>query len=657
MTDVAQFRDLDNSVKRFDLADGSGGVLHLNVWNWATGPIVPQVLPRDLLPMPQGDAVLQATPAAEAMWASAISIAATQFAARAFEVEGDAPRLKERTQEMLLNADGGEGWVPYVLKSVQDFLCTGNGMITEIERTARGPGARIRAIHHLDTLRCRITGNRDYPVAYMADDGEHLLPWYNVIRLTDMPSPRRDHWGAGFCAARRAYPAIRKLAAIEGYLYEKVTGQRPLAIHIVNGVRTDQINAAVAGAREQQVDRGNMSYMGVVIMSTLKGDAKVEGYQIPLAELPDGFDRKQEFDIALLTYADAIGLDPQDLQPMTGQQLGAGAQSVVLAQKASGRGMRTFEQALTHKLNELALAASVKMTFVERNLTDLKAESEIKAAEAGLVTGLAAAGLIDSSTATQMLVDADIVPKTALPEGDTTPDALSDTDKPSAEDGMTSDELPVALKAVRAPDAVMDAGHTGVMVALPVPEVLAQQIAALDGVTEPPEQLHLTLAYLGDSASSALSSRLAEALAVVERWAAQVAGPITGEINGAGRFFGSEGDGTNAVYLSPDLPSLPGARQALCAALEAAGLPPIQNHGYTPHITVAYVDADAPTPDLRPEPWPVRFDRVLLAWGDAWYSVPIGRTARAKAADEVDDLLAQEMAAARRLATAARRQL
>lgn len=184
-------------------------------------------------------------------------------------------------------------------------------------------------------------------------------------------------------------------------------------------------------------------------------------------------------------------------------------------------------------------------------------------------------------------------------------------------------------KALPAPTRQLDAGHTGVMVALMVPPALARQIAALDGVTEPAETLHLTLAFLGDSSEQPLASNDARVLAAVRDWAVRQS-PLKGTINGVGRFYNAESDGTNAVYLAPDLPGLPALRQSLVEAIEAAGFDYAQNHGFTPHITVAYVPEDAPTPQVRIAA-PVAFDRVTLAWGDAHYDVPLGPASRTKA--------------------------
>ena len=71
---------------------------------------------------------------------------------------------------------------------------------------------------------------------------------------------------------------------------------------------------------------------------------------IPLADFPDNFNRRDELDIAILGYANNLGLDPQDLQPLTGQALGTGAQSQVLNEKAKGKGQMHHTRCHQHTL-------------------------------------------------------------------------------------------------------------------------------------------------------------------------------------------------------------------------------------------------------------------------------------------------------------------
>jgi 2'-5' RNA ligase len=198
----------------------------------------------------------------------------------------------------------------------------------------------------------------------------------------------------------------------------------------------------------------------------------------------------------------------------------------------------------------------------------------------------------------------------------------SDTGKPKSRRPLPRKRAEAQMRALYAnvPDArTKEAGHTGVMLAFFVPPAALPAVTALQERLpnpEPSEDLHLTLAYLGDSAE------LSDQRAPLEELLAGIAWedhglPMAGTIGGIGRFHHDEGNGTNAVYASFDSPDLPGFRQFLVDALTGAGIPYAQNHGFTPHITLAYVPLDADIPTLPPaELSDVTFGVLTLAWGD-----------------------------------------
>lgn len=196
-----------------------------------------------------------------------------------------------------------------------------------------------------------------------------------------------------------------------------------------------------------------------------------------------------------------------------------------------------------------------------------------------------------------------------------------------------------AIPPIPEPTRTLNAGHTGVMVALIPDSAAVQALADQRAVTEPADQLHLTLVFLGDSTEQPLATNKAQLIDAVRQWAAQHGTPLEGTINGAGRFFHAEDDETNAVFVSPDVPGLPELRQSLCDWLERSGFDYAQNHGFTPHITVAYVPLDAPTPDIRVDT-PVSFPSVTLGWGDEQYDMPMSATT--KAASDPGDFLVVE---------------
>lgn len=377
-------------------------------------------------------------------WAPAVYIAVTKLAAQSWEVGPDEhKRLVSHSHDILKNADAGRGWVTFIEKSAQDFFLTDNGAFVEIVRTSGARGARIMGIVHLDSGRCWRTGDPDVPVLYTDRmSREHELKAHQVLMLSDMPSPGEEWYGVGMCAASRAYTQIAKLSAVENYAYEKITGNRPQSIYLVNGVSAIQLQQAALSSQQDQARKGAVAFRGAMIIPLLLDKASIDMVEIPLAALPDGWDRKQELDVALLSYANALGLDPQDLQPLGGQQLGAGAQSQILDEKSRGRGQAAYRKQLMHLINEWVLPGAVSMFFIENDLRDQKEQAALD--KTRIDTALAMNGgqpLVTAAQAVNWLVDHNVLDKAYMPEGDTTPAvSLDDEEKPEELDEPPADE-------------------------------------------------------------------------------------------------------------------------------------------------------------------------------------------------------------------------
>lgn len=155
-----------------------------------------------------------------------------------------------------------------------------------------------------------------------------------------------------------------------------------------------------------------------------------------------------------------------------------------------------------------------------------------------------------------------------------------------------------------------DEPHTSCIVALWLPDADAQALALAGG--EPAEDLHITLCHLGRS-----TPELAAKVRTIVGSFAMHAAPVAGSISGLGRFNASESsDGLDCVHALVDAPTLPAFRQALVTSLVAAGCMVSTDHGFTPHVTLAYLAPGQPAPVEQVASRPVTFGEVWVCAGE-----------------------------------------
>lgn len=364
------------------------------------------------------DAALYSTLDYEDKWANAVSIAATKCASLEYDVEGDVDLRKVRSHDILANVDGMQGWTPFISKHMQDFLTTDNGAFIEIVRASSAVGSRVTGLIHLDSARCVRTGDPERPVVYRDRLGQmHVMRAHQVIALVDMPSPRATFNGSGRCAAHRVYRTIYRMAVIEQYVAEKVDGRKPLTWYLLNGLTQKQVDEALRAANHEADARGLVSYMGASVTSVPTND-DISLVEIPFSSLPDGFDLEAERSNARLEYANAIGLDIQDLQPgAIGGSLGSSTQSEVLNEKSKGKGLAYWRKAFTEQMNLKVLPDATTFLFVEKDYRDDKMQADAESAQMKNVLDAKAAGLLDAKSAVKILIDKDLLPVgTVAPE-------------------------------------------------------------------------------------------------------------------------------------------------------------------------------------------------------------------------------------------------
>lgn len=131
---------------------------------------------------------------------------------------------------------------------------------------------------------------------------------------------------------------------------------------------------------------------------------------------------------------------------------------------------------------------------------------------------------------------------------------------------------------------------------------------------------HVTLLYLSPEAANldAQKNMLVHCLADL----AGMTPPVTGAVNGYGRFVG-DGEEGDPLYVNIDCPSLPSLRERLAESAQFCGISYVNDHGFTPHTTLTYLDPEAETPDLDIPKLPLTFDRLALVWAGETMTFPL----------------------------------
>ena len=377
------------------------------------------------------DDFLAATIYHEDMWQSAVGVATTKMAALGFTVKSEVGLRARKGHDLLMASEAGSGWVNFISKHMQAFLLTGNGAFVEIVRATRSGGSRVLGLMHLDPHRCMRTGDPQIPVLYRDRRGAiHEMKAHQVFMLSDMPDHRELYYGVGHCAAERAYNTIYKMSAIEQFIREKVAGRKPLAIHFLSGVLKSHVDDILQSAQGEAARRGVQSYMGAAI-ATIAGDTPPQLVTVPLAEIPSGFVPEEERQNAYLIYARALGLDVQDIAPLSsGKGLGTATQSRVLDEKSRGMGATVaWRQAFTHMLNEFVFSEYVNFYFVEKDYRDEQNAATVSGARGQFVSSVIQAGIITAQQGLQMLIDSKDLPRDFLPSDTIAIESYSDYER------------------------------------------------------------------------------------------------------------------------------------------------------------------------------------------------------------------------------------
>lgn len=343
----------------------------------------------------------------EPILCSALGTTIMRYCAFGYRLTG--PRsTAARVQQMLNTVERGKGWDYFLSKYLLDLFTADNGTFAQVIRTADSPLAPVVTLEHLDSARCIRTGLSDEPVDYLDDYGtRHRLKKHQVIMQEEMPSAMVNARGLQYCVLTRMLRAAQIMRDIHIYKYEKISGRRHRAIHIVGGVPKRIIEDAVRQNQAQASADGFTRYIDPVVLSTLDPTQPASHVQIDLASLPDGFDEETSMRWYINQLALAFGADYQDFAPLPGGNLGTAQQSQVLHLKGRGKGPARFMRQIEHIMNfHGIMPRNVTFAYGEQDIAENMEQAELRKRRAEEREIRLRSGEITIAVAQQMAYDA-----------------------------------------------------------------------------------------------------------------------------------------------------------------------------------------------------------------------------------------------------------
>ena len=388
--------------------------------------------------------------------AGSISTTTQRYAALDWALDGP-PQVVRHYQEVLEGCQFGKGWGEMMSMVCLDLFTQDNGAFIEIVRASDDPLSPVVSLNHLDAGQCVRTGRRDTPVMYTDINGDqHLLKYYQVAPLTELPAPLDRMRGMQYCAVTRILRLAQIFRDIAVYNHERVSGQFAREVHLVSGVQTKAINDAIAQTKAHATGQGLVRFIQPVILGALDPNSTVGHVAVPLASLPDNFDVEKEMKWYITAMALAFGTDYQDFAPLPGRAIGSGNEAKVSSMRSRGKGPKRFATIIQQMMNwQGILPKSVRFTLGE---VDVAAEMETTALrkERALEREiLIRSGQITTEVARQMAVDSgDLDPRYLIYMGEqnvTDNDVVESTDRPLAADAKPTGKGEPAPKQPPAP--------------------------------------------------------------------------------------------------------------------------------------------------------------------------------------------------------------
>ena len=332
--------------------------------------------------MRQGNDILQ----------GAVTSMVKKFRAMNWQLEGPESAVEDM-QGVLSQAEFGQGWGTFLGKTITDYLTQDKGCFWELigEGDPAGPMEGLPVgVANLDSGQCQLTGDPVYPVLYRntkemycpkckkkyvggigqcPDDSTRLVPMVHklhatrVVHLVDMPSPNEAMKNVGFCEVSRVIASSFVLLKLAQYKNEKLSDLPQAGLLLLNNILPAQWENITKSHQKDRRKLGQEIWSNIMVLMGLDPERPITADFLNFAQLPDAFNEKEATDLYINIVALAFGVDVREFWPMSAGGLGTATETLVMHQKAKGKGVGDLISTLERAINWHLLPKAVDFSF------------------------------------------------------------------------------------------------------------------------------------------------------------------------------------------------------------------------------------------------------------------------------------------------------
>lgn len=397
-----------------------------------------------------------------------------------YEISGGR-NLTRQWQDIFFESEFSEGYDVLMDKFLQDLFTQSFGGVFEIIGRGRPDKplvGQVEGVAHLDALNCRASGNPEFPVVYFDPESgkTHRMHHTRVARITDLASPHRLAWGRGLSILERAIATATAANLLSRHEIELLSNQPPTGIVTISGINQTQWADEVKNYNADSQSEGTTIFRRLMQLVSINPGHEVKVNFTPFSTLPEDFDYEKFMNQHVNLLALGIGVDPQDIWPLTGAPLGSGAQSRILASKGEAKTYGSTLRRLERFFNSL-LPRSLEWKFKPNDRERERADADTAKVWVEVATSLSSLGVFNSEMAARFVANnVEAVADVVLDESGQV--RLPDDD-PKDDTQIADDAVEVAPETEQImPDAA------------PAPDVRADDAAALESKAAIVRQAH-----------------------------------------------------------------------------------------------------------------------------------------------------------------------